>query len=222
MATTFALIHTAPVLIPVFAELCRKALPECEVFNIVDESLLRNTIRDETLTPTTIRRLIGYVQSAKEGGADAVMVTCSSIGPAVDAARAVVDIPILRIDEAMADEAVRIAERIGVLATLRSTLDPTVDLLKQRAARAGRKCDVVSRLCEGAFEAVSAGDTQTHDRIVSENLMELMDNVDAVVLAQASMARVVAAIPDEQKKTPVLSSPELAIERAAEVLRQLA
>ncbi len=222
MAKTIALIHTAHVLIPIFQKLFHDVIPEVEVFNILDESLLRNTLRDGKLSETTRRRLVGYVHSAKEAGADAVMVTCSSIGPAVEAARAVVDVPVFRIDEAMADEAIAAGRRIGVAATLRSTLDPTVELLKTRAGSAGRRCEVVSCLCEGAFEAVSAGDAETHDRIVMSKLTELIGEVDVVVLAQASMARVVDAMPDESRRVPILSSPRPAVERAAEVIRQLA
>ena len=221
MAKTLALIHTAPVLIPVFQKLCQEHLDGTEVFNIVDESLLKNTIRDGELSPLTVQRLVGYVQSAKQAGADVVLVTCSSIGPGVEAARAAVDLPVLRIDEAMADEAVQIGLRIGVAATLSSTLNPTIDLIKTRAIRANRQCEVVARLCEGAFEAVSSGDAATHDRIVQENLIALMSEVDVVVLAQASMARVVAAMDPASLRVPVLASPRRAIEQASQVLRQL-
>lgn len=221
MSQTLALVHTAPVLIPTFRSLCQEILGGVEVFNIVDESLLKNTIRDGDMTPLTVQRLVGYVQSARQAGADAVMVTCSSIGPGVEAARAAVDIPVLRIDEAMADQAVANSSRIGVAATLNSTLKPTVELLKARAARADRRCEVVSRLCEGAFEAVSSGDAATHDRIVSENLVSLMDEVDVIVLAQASMARVVESIPADDRRVPILSSPRLAVEQAASVLEHL-
>ncbi|MDA1314375.1 MAG: aspartate/glutamate racemase family protein [Acidobacteria bacterium] len=219
MAKTLALIHTAPVLIPVFQKLCEEYLDGIDVFNIVDESLLKNTIRDGELSAVTVQRLVGYVQSAKQAGADVVLVTCSSIGRAVEAARAVVDLPVLRIDEAMADEAVQSGRRIGVAATLRSTLDPTLDLIKTRAVRANRRCEVVARLCEGAFQAVASGDTKTHDRIVQENLLVLMGEVDVVVLAQASMARVVDAMDPANLRVPVLSSPRRAIEQANEVLR---
>lgn len=221
MPQTLALIHTAPVLIPTFQALCREILDDVEVFNIVDESLLKNTIRDGDMTALTVQRLVGYVQSAQQAGADAVMVTCSSIGPGVEAARAAVDVPVLRIDEAMADQAVTTGSRIGVAATLNSTLKPTVELLDARATRAGRRCEIVSRLCEGAFEAVSSGDAATHDRIVSENLLSLMNEADAIVLAQASMARVVESIPANDRRVPILSSPRLAVKQAAGVLEQL-
>jgi hypothetical protein len=41
------------------------------------------------------------------------------------------------------------------------------------------------------------------------------------VLAQASMARVVASLPEGAVKAPVLSSPELGMLRAAEVFKSL-
>ena len=221
MPRTLALIHTAPVLTPIFQELCRQHLEDAEVFNIVDESLLKNTIRAGELTPLTVQRLVGYVQSAKDAGADAVLVTCSSIGPAVEAARAVVDVPVIRVDEAMADEAVKTGSRIGVAATLKSTLDPTIELIESRAARVHRKCEVVARLCDGAFAAVSAGDTAVHDMIVREGLQTLMGEVDVIVLAQASMARVVEGMDPADLRVPILSSPRRAVEQANEVLQQL-
>ena len=73
----------------------------------------------------------------------------------------------------------------------------------------------------GAFEAVSSGDAATHDRIVSENLVSLMDEVDVIVLAQASMARVVESMPADNRQVPILSSPRLAVEQAAGVMEQL-
>jgi len=52
-------------------------------------------------------------------------------------------------------------------------------------------------------------------------LLSLMDDVDAIVLAQASMARVVESIPVDNRRVPILSSPRLAVEQAAGVLEQL-
>jgi len=47
---------------------------------MVDESLIRNTIAAGQLTKSTVRRMVSMISAAHEGGADAVMVTCSSIG----------------------------------------------------------------------------------------------------------------------------------------------
>jgi Asp/Glu/hydantoin racemase len=218
MSQTLALIHTSPVLVPSFTALCARYLRDALAFHMVDESLMKDTIAAGFLRKPTIRRLVAHIDSAAQAGAGTVLVTCSSIGEGVRVARSLFDFPVLRIDEPMAERAVEIGPRIGVLATLQTTLEPTVRLLQETADARRCRREVVSRLCEGAFNAVLSGDVVTHDRMVREALVELCGTVDVVVLAQASMARVVAELPPEDQKVPILSSPELAVARAAEVM----
>ena len=221
MGKRLALVHTGSFLAPVFTNMCKNLMPEVDIFNIVDESLIQNTIAANELTPATSKRVAGHIQSAEEAGADVILVTCSSIGPAVEAARPFIGVPVLRIDEPMAEEAVRMGNRIGAIATLPTTLGPTTDLVRARAAAQGKTIDIVQHLCEGAFQAVASGDTETHDRIVSQGLKTLMQNVDVVVLAQASMARVVEALPESEKTVPILASPQSGVEAAQKTLEAL-
>jgi Asp/Glu/hydantoin racemase len=205
-------------LAPGFTKLCNRHLPEAKVFHMVDESLIQDTVKAGHLRKATIRRLIRQIESAEEAGADAVLVTCSSIGPGVTLAQQLFEIPVLRIDDAMAENAVRQAHTIGVLATLRTTLDPTTELLREKAAKAGRKVELVECLCEEAFPAVLAGDTATHDRLLARALVEDLKGVDLIVLAQASMARVLTTLAADVVHAPVLSSPELALLSARQAL----
>ena len=216
-AKRVAFINTVTNLPAVFKGLMTELAPQVDVFNIVDESLLQNTIRSGALSKSTIRRLVGYLESAQEAGADLIMVTCSSIGPAADLGRNMVDIPVLRVDEAMAMKAVACGTRIGVAATLSTTLGPTAALIERKAAEAGKTITVVSQLCAGAFEALLAGDTAAHDALVRKGLQELFPQVDVIVLAQASMARIVDALPESEKVLPVYSSPRLAVEHLAQL-----
>lgn len=218
MTKRLALIHTVTNLVPTFKDLCSKLLPEVDLFNIVDESLLQNTIREGNMSRLTARRIVTYMICAEQAGADTVMVTCSSVGEAVVMGKPLLQIPAFRVDQPMADEAVKQGKRIGVAATLRTTLDPTVRLITERAEAHGKTLKVVSRLCEGAFDAVIKGDIAKHDSIVTEGLSELSNRVDVIVLAQATMARVADALPDADKGLPILSSPRLAVEYLAEVL----
>ena len=222
MPQTLALIHTSPVLAPVFGALCKQHLPGVSIFHMVDESLLRDTIAHHALRKLTIRRLIGMIESAQTAGANAVMVTCSSIGPAATLAQQVFEMPVIRVDDAMAEKAVGMGPRIGVLATLSSTLEPTLALLSEKAAQAGRHVELIEGLCANAFEAVVAGAIETHDRIVSTALLQLASKADVIVLAQASMARVLDKMEPASISIPVLSSPELAVLQAKDVLSQLA
>lgn len=214
---TLGLIHTSATLVPVFGQLCKEKLPDVNVFNIADDSLVKGIIAAGSLTPTIARRVAGYLESAELAGADYIMVTCSSIGPAVEAAAKLIGVPVLRVDRPMADNAVASGKRIGVIATLRTTLEPTADLISRRAAAAGKQIELTSRLCEGAFEALMSGDSATHDAKVSATLKELSGQVDVIVLAQASMARVVETL--DKKPVPILASPAIAVEYLASILK---
>ena len=216
--TTLGLIHTSATLVPMFAELCSKYLPHVKTFNIVDDSLIKNTIACGELTPDTSRRVVNYAGSAQDAGADFILFTCSSIGRAVEAAAALTKVPVLRVDQPMADQAVQLGKRIGVIATLPTTLEPTSDLVKRRAAAAGKEILLVSKLCEGAFDALMNGDAATHDKKVGDALKQLSSEVDVIVLAQASMARVVDTLSEADKKVPILASPPIAIQHLATIL----
>jgi Asp/Glu/hydantoin racemase len=201
-----------------FAELCSKYLPGVKTFNIVDDSLIKDTIACGKLTPVTSRRVVNYAGSAQDAGADFILFTCSSIGPAVEMAASLTKVPVLRVDQPMADNAVQTGRRIGVIATLSTTLEPTSDLVKRRAAVAGKEIELVSQLCEGAFDALMSGDMATHDKMVGDALKKLLKQVDVILLAQASMARVVDSLDAADKQVPILASPTIAIQYLASVL----
>ena len=127
-------------------------------------------------------------------------------------------VPVLRVDQPMADLAVQTGRRVGVIATLPTTLNPTADLVNRRSAVAGRRIELTSQLCEGAFEALMSGDAAKHDKMVAVALKELSQQVDVIVLAQASMARVVDTLAPADRRVPILASPALAIEYLGSVL----
>jgi Asp/Glu/hydantoin racemase len=216
---TLGLVHTSATLVPIFAQLCKEKLAGVNVFNIADDSLVKGIMAAGSLTPTIARRVASYLESAELAGADYIMVTCSSIGPAVEAAAKLMGVPVLRVDQPMADKAVAAGKKIGVVATLRTTLEPTADLISRRAAKAGKQIELTSRLCEGAFEALMSGDAATHDAKVAATLKELSREVDVIVLAQASMARVVETLSADDKRVPILASPGIAVDYLATVLK---
>lgn len=218
-----AFIHTVPSLVSLFTDLSKELLPnEVEIFHVADEILLKMVLAQGGLSPFIYRRVAENVIAAEQAGAHLVQLTCSSISPCADAAQLMVSIPVLKIDEPMVDLAINAGNRIGVAATAPTTLKPTTDLVYDRARHLGKQVTVDSVLCEGAYSALFSGDTQTHDRIVRQFLMELMSHNDVVILAQASMARVAEAIPAADQVVPILSSPRAAMERARDVVQQIA
>lgn len=218
MTKTLGLVHTSATLVPVFQELCKQYIPHINVFNIVDDSLIKQVISRGELRADTARRVVNYAGSAESAGADYIMFTCSSIGAAVEAAADLTQVPVLRVDQPMADQAVATGSRIGVIATLPTTLAPTSDLVQRRAAVVGKDIELKAVLCEGAFEALMGGNPALHDTMVAKALKELSTQVDVIVLAQASMARVVDTLSESEKIVPILASPPIAMAYLATVL----
>ena len=214
------IIHTSATLVPIFQDLVKEYLgdKDLKVFNIVDDSLIKNTIERNKLTPDTARRVVDYVGSAEKAGADYILVTCSSIGAAVEASEPLTSIPVLRVDRPMVDKAIAEGKKIGVVATLPTTLEPTCDLVRRRAIQFGKEIELISKLCEGAFEALMEDNAEEHDTKVAEALKQLSEKVDVILLAQASMARVVGQLSEADKKVPILASPPVAMEYLAENL----
>lgn len=213
------LLHTSATLVPVFEQLCKAKLPDVAVFNLVDDSLIKDVIAHNRLRPQTARRVAQHVAAAEDAGADYILVTCSSIGPAVETASILASVPVLRVDAPMAERAVKVGRKIGVIATLPTTLEPTADLIRRHAAIADCDIELTARLCEGAFDALMSGDAAAHDAMVAAALQELASQVDVIALAQASMARVVETLAEADRRVPILASPPLAVEFLATVLK---
>jgi Asp/Glu/hydantoin racemase len=217
-AKRLVLVHTISPLLGVFNQLGAELLPGVELMHVLDEPLLERVRQRGHLSPNDSARLQTHVAVAQETGADAVLVTCSTVSPCVDDVRPEVGIPVMKIDEAMIAEAVAGGTRIGVVATNPTTLEPTRRLLQAQAEAAEKQIDVELVLVEGALPALLSGDGATHDKLVKQAVLELSGRVDVVVLAQASMARVMDVIPEADRRVPVLSSPHLALERVHQLL----
>jgi Asp/Glu/hydantoin racemase len=214
------LLHTSATLVPLFEQLCKDKQLAATVYNMVDDSLIKDVIAHNGLRPQTARRVAQLVAAAEDAGADQIVVTCSSIGAAVETAATLTSVPVIRVDRPMAEQAVATGRRIGVIATLPTTLEPTADLVRRCAAEAGREIELTARLCDGAFEALMSGDAARHDELVLAALHELQSQVDVIALAQASMARVVGQIPEADRRVPILASPPIAIDHLARKFAQ--
>jgi Asp/Glu/hydantoin racemase len=213
--TVFA-IHTSLALLTPLGKLFAEMLPDMRLVNIVDDSLLADVRTAGCLTTSVTRRIVGYGMLAQSAGADAIVNCCSSVGEAADLLSQAVEIPVVKIDDRMAGNAVNYGPRVGVIATLPTTLDPTVRLIESHARRLGKYIEVRRYLVEGAFDVLMSGDGEKHDRMVLSEIGRACTENDVVVLAQGSMARLVT--PLREMPAPVLSSPRLGVEALREVL----
>lgn len=192
-----SLLHTSPAHVPLFerlaVELASQGGPEVRLSHMVRADLLARAMETGRLPADTHERAVRLMHAAT-ASSDVVLCTCSTLGPAADAAAARAGKPVLRIDRPMARAAVRGARAIAVLATLACTLEPSATLLAGEARAAGVACDVAPVLVEGAWAAADAGDAARAAELVREQAaLAAAAGAEAIVLAQVSMAGMVDA-----------------------------
>lgn len=223
MTRKLAVLHTSFVFLnvePVFKDLFKELLPDVEIIDFVDSEVLAAVRRAGEVKPPHIRRMCHLAQAAADAGVDLIFSACSSLGPSMDVARQLVDVPIVKIDDAMTQKAVQDGSRIGVMATVPTTLPPTVGLIDQFAAQIGKPVHTQTLLCEGAFEILMSGDRAKHDQMVLDGALQLAPQVDLIVLAQASMSRLAPMLSKETGKE-VLGSPRLAVDYVKSLLDRM-
>ena len=217
MSKRIVLIHAVTVSLQPILEAFREGWPEAEVSNLLDDGLTGALSREGGLTPRIVRRICDLATYAARTGADGILFSCSAFTPAMDVAKQLVSIPVLKPDEAMIAAALDTGLRIGVLATLPATAPIQAAQLQAAAAEQGKTIQVETAAVPEALKALNAGDTATHDRLVAEEAERLASRVDVICLAQFSMARARPAV-KAKVGVPVLTSPSAAVARLKAIL----
>ena len=199
-------------------QLVTEEIPDCRLINIADDSLIQDVIKAGGPTVSVTRRLLDYYRAAEDAGADVILNTCSSIGEVAEMGRKSAKVPLVKIDDAMAMKAVNMGSRVGVIATLPTTLGPTVRLVQSQAKKIDKSVAVVEGLAVGAFEALMSGDAEKHDALILQTAKDIADKVDVIVLAQGSMAKMQDKLAQATGK-PVLSSPRLGVQEVRDILK---
>lgn len=204
MAPRIALIHALRESVVPIGEAFAALWPEPELMNLLDDSLAVDRARAGRLTPQIIERFLTLGRYARSSGADGILFTCSAFGPAIDAVAAdLAPLPVHKPNEAMIVEAVATGGRVGLLATFAPTLH-------SMAAEFPSGIEVVPCYCDGALEALAAGDGDAHDRIAAAAAARVLSDCDLIALAQFSLARAANAVALATGK-PVLSTPHSAV-----------
>ncbi len=197
---------TTPELIELVEQEVKNNLGEAvELYSLQDPSILADVREAGYVTAAPAARLIGMFMKCVEEGCDAILNICSSVGEVADCAQDAGDylgVPIVRIDEEMCRDAVRKGDKIGVMATLPTTLEPTIGTVKRVSREIGKHVEIVDCLVENAFGL----DQDQFKEKMSEYAATIADKVDVIVFAQGSMAYCEKYIADKYNKV-VVSSP---------------
>jgi Asp/Glu/hydantoin racemase len=184
------------------------AWPGARISNLLDDGLFA-WVREAGVVPQmhdVFRTLTRYMVSR---GADGILFTCSAFREVIDGCIAEFDLPILKPNDAMIEQALAIGPRIAVVATVGPTIPSISAEIEAMAAARGQKVQLVPYVVEGAFDALAGGDPAKHDALVAARAREIRD-CDVVVLAQFTLSRAKPAIA-ALTTIPVLESPGAAV-----------
>lgn len=217
MKKRVGIVHTFLYSVEDLKALFRKYLPDVEMINIIDDSLLEEALANKGLTPGIINRMCDYYSNLQDLGCVCCLNQCSSVGEAADVAQNIIQIPILKIDAPMARKAVELGSRIAVIATAISTVEPSSRLVERMAKEAGKEVVVSRCYVEGAYDfLLKTGDKQKHNEMVVAKVREAAKTHDVIVLAQGSMYQLIPLLTDVQ--VPVLTSLETGVQQLRAVV----
>ena len=213
MRKKLTILHTTLATTTTIPAMIRELSPdEFDIVNVLDDSLLNDIKCSGRMSASIIERFIQYACIAKNNGSDALLLACSSLGKAADIARELLDIPLYKIDEPMADQAVNSGNNILVLGTVKSTLEPTSDLI--RSKRKSQEQSITCILIPDVFELYEI-DREQHDQRIAEVIQEHLNTYDVIVLAQASMANAIQYITQGREK--IVTSLPLGLQQLKEI-----
>ena len=203
--TKVGVVHTFLYSVEDLKTMFAKYLPDVEMINIIDDSLLQEALRNKGITPSLISRMCDYYTNMQELGCQCVLNQCSSVGEAADIAAKLIDIPMVKIDGPMAKKAVELGSRIAVVATAISTVQPSSRLVEHYASLSGKVVTVDRCYVDGAYDfLLKTGDKQKHNEMVCDKVREAAKDHDVIVLAQGSMYHLIPLL--EDVTVPVLTS----------------
>lgn len=203
-----ALVYTSttPELIELVEKEVRKQIgEEAELLSYQNPDILGKTREAGYVTKEAAALLMELFVQAIKDGADAVLNICSSVGEAADAAQDMgkyTGVPIVRIDEEMCRDAVRRGKRIGVMATLPTTLMPTRNTILRVAREMNKEVVLKDCLVEGAFGL----NQEEFKELMKQYALSIKNEVDIILLCQGSMAYCEKLL-EEVCGVPVVSSP---------------
>jgi Asp/Glu/Hydantoin racemase len=213
------IIHTSFVSVDDLTKLFKEIGPDIQIRHVVDDSLLPEVLANGGVTNSVRSRMCAYYRAAEESGTDLVFNQCSSVGEAADIAAQLIQTPVVKVDQKMAQVACETGSRIAVAATLETTLGPTCRLIESTAKKMGKKIEIKPLLIEGAFDELISGNRAKHNEMVLNSIRAALDTVDVVACAQGSM---VAILPElGETKVPVLTSPRMGVAAAVERLNEI-
>jgi len=211
MSKRVFLVHPTPLAMAPIDEAFKTLWPQAQTINVLDESLYTDIPQDGTLAPAIYDRVTSLLRHCELSGADGILFSGSTFGPAVDKARAGMRAPVLRAEEAMMEQAVTLGERLLLVCTAKRAMPVVRGTLDTAVKRAGAKRAITELWVKGARDAITSGDVVTHDKLIAEQVMAAGD-FDVIIFGQISMVPARTPLPPDITRR-IVSGPEATVVR---------
>ena len=198
------MIHAIAESIPPVRLAFDEEFPEAEVINVLDESLLVDF--DDQLTPDLRRRITNIIGYCQDNKADAIGLACSVYAPVVESAKDLVHVPLVSSYGPVMANAVTAGPRIGLIASVASTMRDSKYYLHLAADEAGVEIEPQLCLAEDLITVMRAEGQSGLERRLEEEVLKIASKVDVVLLTQFSFAAALAHL-EKVSPIPVLSAP---------------
>lgn len=210
----FVVFHPSKNLILTVDTLIKERAPGLLYTNVVKENLLDEVIKGG-ITDHVIKEIENVVSSIPSGDDYVMLCTCSTLGGKTEEIGRMQGKTVLRIDRPMAERAVEIGGKIGIAAALESTMEPTINLIKEVAKEKGKTVETTPLLIPGAWDKKKSGDERGYINVIQQYLNEQSAKYDVIVLAQGSMAPATVGLTFDSPS--VLTSTMLGVEYALDL-----
>jgi len=215
---TVGIIHANALTIDAMKPYIEKFIPDVEIMHLCDDTIQRDNILAGTgvIPKVNYYKFAQYAHNLEEAKVDIIMLACSTFNYSAELARPMINTPIAQIDRPMMELAVQTGKKIGLLATLITTVPSSERLLKIAATEANKDIEIKTVLCSEAFEEYLKGNFEKHNEILLEAIDKLSGEVDCIVMAQLSMSKLAPFL--KETKVPVFNSGETGFQRIQEML----
>ncbi len=218
---TLGIIHASIITAKAVQKYIDTIIPEVKIMHVVDDTIQRDNIAAEVgkIPKVNYYKFAQYAHNLEEAKVDLILLACSTFNFAAELARPMINTPIAQIDRPMMELAVRHGKRIGLLATLSTTVPSSERLLSIAAGEAGKEIEVHTVLCSEAFKEYEKGNIDKHNEILLQEINKLANEVDSIVMAQLSMSALAPFV--KEVKVPVYNSGDTGFKRIREMMEAM-
>lgn len=205
------MLHATEVAIDPITVAFEKDWPEAEIVNLLDDSLSPDRAQVAQLSESLTERFVLLGKYGYTAGADAILVTCSAFGPAIDRMKELLPIPVMKPNEAMFRAALSKGDAIAMIATFEPAIRTMESEFEEFSSETGRNALLDTILVSEAMTALRSGNVMGHNGIVASCATKLQP-YDAVMLAHFSTSRASEML-QKRVNIPVLTAPDSSVQQ---------